>query len=103
MIKHYVNETGTDLVFDTGVLLATAAYWRIKYDSPSGIVGSWVGSAYSSYSTLAGAIGNYFVKYTLAINDFNESGEWEFQTFIGAIDGTWYGETVKMNVYAAFE
>ena len=102
MNKHYVNEVGTDLLFDTGVDVSTSTEQFVKYSNPLG-TGIWTGSRYSSYSEIAEAIGTYFVKYTLAGTDFNVSGEWEFQAQIGAIDGTWYVETVRMDVFAEFE
>ena len=103
MSKHYVNETGTDLILDTGVAIGTATDFYIKYKTPAGVEGTWTAAAYSSYSEIAGAIGTYFVKRTLTYSDLTVSGEWRFQPHVGAIDGTWWGETVKENIYGAFE
>ena len=102
MNKHYINEVGTDLVFDTGVDIGTATEVFLRYSNPTGS-GVWTATKYSSYSEIAGAIGTYFVKYTLASTSFNVSGKWEFQPHVGAVDGTWYGETVGMEVFAQFE
>jgi hypothetical protein len=104
MSKHYVNETGTDMVFDTGVLLGSTTQQYIKYKKPDGTTtGSFTASLYSSYSALANATGTYFLKHTLAVTDLNVPGEWRFQAYIGAVDGTWLGETVMINIYDQFE
>ncbi len=104
MTKHYVGETGTDLIFDTGVLLSSVTDKNITYRKPDGsTMGSFSASVYSSYSLIAGAIGTYFLKHTLIQTDLNQPGEWRFQAYIGAVDGTWYGETVKLNIYDLFE
>jgi len=104
MSKHYKNETGTDLILDVGVSLSTTpTVVCINYESPSGVIGTFYGAVYSSYSLLAAAIGTYFVKHTLAYTDLNESGEWEFQAYVGAVDGTWWGENVKEIIYDRFE
>lgn len=103
MSKHYINEVGTDLILDTGVLIGTATGQYIKYKNPSGVEGSFSASLYSSYSELAKAVGTYLLKHTLVSTDFSESGDWRFQAYIGAADGTWWGETIKLNIYGAFE
>jgi len=103
MTKHYVGETGTQLILDTGILVATAAFSYIKYNTPDGVQGTWSASAYSSYSSLASATGTYFLSHTLAQSDFRVPGVWEFQAFIGAVDGTWFGETVKYEIFDLFE
>lgn len=102
-IKHYVGETGTDFILDCGVMIGSASAQYIKYKTPAGIIGSWSASLYSSYSTIAAAIGTYFVKRTLLTTDFSVPGEWKFQAYIGATDGTWYGETVDLTIYDAFQ
>jgi len=103
--KHYKNEVGTDIILDTGVLIGTATFQFINYEKPGGSVqGSWLGELYSSTSKLAGnLVGTYFVKYTLDAGDLDVSGDWKFQAWIGAIDGTWFGETVEENIYDQFE
>jgi hypothetical protein len=102
--KHYVGEAGTSLILDTGVLIGSATAYSIKYLKPGGVTsGSWSASLYSSYSALASATGTYLLSRTLLTTDFDVPGEWKFQAFIGAIDGTWFGETVKENIYGAFE
>ena len=103
MSKHYNNEAGTDLLLDTGILIGSATEYHIDYMKPSGVNGSWSASLYSSYSLLAAAIGTYFLKHTFVTTDLSESGLWRFQAYIGAVDGTWYGETVKENIYDQLE
>lgn len=103
MSKHYIYETGSDLILDTGVLIATATVYYIKCKSPAGVEGTFTATLHSTHSTLAGAVGTYFLKHTLAVTDLTVSGEWIFQSMVGAIDGTWYGETAKLNIYGAFE
>ena len=103
MGKHYIGEIGTQILLDCGINLSDIITPRIYYKKPSGIVGTWVGVLYSSYSDLALAIGTYFVSYTLAGTDANVSGEWEFQAVVANTAGTWYGETAKMSIYGTFE
>ncbi len=104
MTKHYLGEAGTDIVFDCGVDVSNASQAYIKYIKSDAITtGSFAASVYSSYSQLAKAIGTYFLKYTSAASDFDQPGEWKFQTHIGAVDGTWNGETVRLNLYDAFQ
>ena len=101
--KHYVGEAGTSLRLDTGVVIGSASFQFIQYQKPSGVEGSWAGTLFSSYSALAETVGIYFVARTLITTDFDESGEWRFQAQVGAVDGTWLGETVKVEVLDTFE
>ena len=103
MAKHYVGEVGTDLILDTGIQVGTVAFNFIKWKDPGGLTGSFSSAVYSSYSQLAKANGTYLLKYTLDSGDFSSAGEWEFQAYVGAADGTWYGETVKLDVMNEFE
>lgn len=104
MIKHYVNEAGTSLILDTGILVGSASEKYIKYLKPDGTTsGSFSASFYSSYSGIAGAIGTYFLSHTLITSDFDQPGEWRFHAHIGAVDGTWNGEMVKFTVYDIFQ
>jgi hypothetical protein len=102
--KHYINEVGTDLLFDTGIDIPGEAIVRVKYKDPAGLEGTWQGSAYSSYSELAGAIGTYFVKYTLAsTSTLMTSGEWHLQPYIASSIGTWFGESIKEMIFGEYE
>lgn len=103
MVKHYLGETGTSLILDTGILIGSAGVYYIQYKKPSGVEGTFSASLYSSYSQIAQAIGTYFLSHTLLSTDFDVSGEWRFQAIVGAVDGTWIGETVKLNLYDDFE
>ena len=103
MSKHYVNETGTDLILDTGVLIGTATFYYIKYKAPGGATGTWAAELYDSYSALAKLTGTYLLKYTLDYGDLNTPGEWRFQASIGAIDGSWYGEMIKETIFDQFQ
>jgi len=104
MSKHYKDEVGTDIILDTGVLVGTVQFQAIKYQKPDGTTeGTWVASLFDSFSKLAQLTGTYFLKYTLDAGDLDQSGLWKFQAWVGAIDGTWFGETVEENVYGEFE
>ena len=103
MSKHYKNETGTDLLLDTGVNIGTVAFQYIMYKDPAGVSGTWAASLYDSYSALSGVTGTQFLKRTLNYTDLSVSGEWLFQAYVGAASGTWYGETVKLNIYDQYE
>ncbi len=102
-MKHYVNETGSDFLIDTGVLIGTAALYYILTKNPAGIEGTFAASLYDSYSPLAGLTGTYYLKHTLAYTDLSVAGDWKFQAFIAAADGTWYGETINQTIYAKFQ
>ena len=102
--KHYKGEVGTDLILDTGVLIGTVQFQYIKYQKPDGVTqGSWNASLYSSHSDIAAAIGTYLLLHTLDADELDVSGEWTFQAWVGAIDGTWFGESVIENIYDEFE
>lgn len=101
--KHYVGEAGTSFILDTGVLIGTVTEQYIKWRKPSGLEGSWAASLYSSYSELASLTGTYLLSHTLGVTDLTEPGMWRFQAYVGAVDGTWYGETVKISIYDKFE
>lgn len=103
MSKHYVGETGTELILDTGILIGSATSQYIKTMNPAKVEGTFTASLYSSYSLLAEAIGTYLLKHTLATSDFSIPGDWRFQAFIGTASGTWYGETVKLTIYDEFQ
>lgn len=103
MSKHYVGEAGTDLILDTGVLIGSATEKYIAYKNPAGVTGSFSASLYSSYSALASLTGTYLLKHTLVTTDFTIPGEWRFQAYIGAVDGTWRGETVKLTIFDNFQ
>lgn len=103
MSKHYVNEAGSDFVLDTGVLIGSATEQYIKYKNPAGVAGTWSADLYSSYSALALLTGTYLLKHTLVTTDLSLPGEWKFQAYVGAIDGTWWGETVKQTIYDVFQ
>lgn len=101
--KHYVGEAGTDFILDTGIAIGTVQLQSIKYKNPAGVEGTWLADLYDSYSDLAGATGTYLLKHTLASTDLTVPGTWYFQAHIAAIDGTWNGETVELNIYDEFE
>lgn len=104
MSKHYINEVGTEIYLDTGLDLANAIAVAVKYLQPDGVTtGTWEGSIYSSYSALAALEGTYYVKRTVASADFSVSGNWKLQAFVAMTTGTWYGETLDLNIYGAFE
>ena len=103
MSKHYIGEIGTQILLDCGISLSDITNAQIYYKKADGVVGTWPGTLYSSYSDLAGAEGTYYVSYTLAGTDFNSSGDWELQAVVANTAGTWYGETAQMTVYGTFE
>ncbi len=103
MSKHYVGETGTEFVLDTGVLIGSATSQYIKTLNPASVEGTFTASLYSSYSEIAKAIGTYFLLHTLATSDFSTPGLWKFQAFVGTAGGTWYGETVRLEIFDEFE
>ena len=103
MAKHYVGEIGTQVLLDCGISLSDITISSIIYKKPTGVVGTWSGSLYSSYGEIAEAIGTYYVSYTLAGTDLNVSGEWELQPIVANTAGTWYGETAQVTIFATFE
>src|SRR3990167_1190306 len=103
MPKHYVNELGTDLILDTGVVLATVTEQHIKFKNPAGTTGSFAASLYNSYSELAVATGTYLLTHSLVSTDFTTPGEWRLQAYIASATGTWLGETVKLQIFDNYE
>ena len=103
MAKHYLNEAGTDILLDTGILIGTVDDQLIKFKKPGGTTGSWDAVLHDTYSTLAKSTGTYYVKYTLAESDLDEAGEWKLQAWVAAADGTWHGETVSLDVLNLYE
>jgi len=103
MTKHYVNETGTELILDTGILIGSATEQHINFKKPDGVTGSFAASLFSSFSALADLTGTYLLKHSLDESDFDIPGEWKFQAYIGAIDGTWLGETAELTVFDNFQ
>ncbi len=94
MGRHFVNEVGTDLLLDTGVIVSDAVDKLINFQDPNGLVGSFAAELFSSFSLIAKNTGTYFLKRTLEIGDVSVVGEWRFQAFIANTAGTWWGETV---------
>ena len=103
MQKHYVNETGSRLILDCGVLIGTVTMQCILYEKPGSVVGSFAADLYSSYSEIASATGTYLLSHTLAYGDLSVGGDWKFQAWVAAIDGTWWGEVVKLNILNQLE
>lgn len=103
MSKHYINEVGTELILDTGIVIGSAVDQYILFKDPAGAEGSWNASIYSSYSELAVATGTYFLKHTLAIGDVTVPGEWRIHAFVASNVGTWLGELVKLNIFDEFQ
>ncbi len=101
--KHYVDEVGTELILDVGVLIGTVNDQYIKFLKPTGVTGSFDAEVFSSFSQLAEATGTYLLKHDLELGDFDTPGDWVFQAFVAAIDGTWVGESVILTVFDAFQ
>lgn len=103
MTKHYVGETGTEFILDTGILIGSVTAQHIKVFNPASVESTFSASLYSSYSELAKLTGTYLLKHTLSTSDFSTPGEWKFQACIATASGTWYGETVKELIFDEFE
>lgn len=103
MSKLYINTIGTDILLDTGIDLSDIAVQQIWYRTGAEVIGSWAGSLFSSYSKLAGNIGTYFVKYTLAAGDISDAGAWRFQAYVANTAGTWWGEMIEETVFNELE
>lgn len=103
MTKHYVNETGTELILDTGVLIGSAGTQHIKWKNPAGTTGTFTASLYSSYSEIAEAIGTYLLKHTLASTDFTIPGDWKLHAFVASVSGTWLGEMTEITIFDQYQ
>ena len=103
MAKHYIGEIGTLVALDCGIDLSDIVLSRILHKNPAGLVGTWPGTLYSSYSDIAKSEGTYYVSYVLAGTDMNVSGIWELQALVANTAGTWYGENAQMTIYGTFE
>lgn len=92
------------MILDCGVNVGTVTEKSIHYLKPDGVTsGSFSASVYSSYSLIAGAEGTYFLRHVLAVTDLPVAGTWKLQAYIAAVDGTWYGESVDLDILNPFE
>ena len=87
--KHYVGETGTNIIIDTGSDIEGATTSKILVRKPDGTHAEWEASVYDETK----------LKYTLAEGDLDKSGTYYMQAMIGTGSGEWRGETDSIYIY----
>lgn len=92
MGKIYLGDYGTVLDLDVGEDISTATAVRIYYEKPSGATGFWTAALQDTNK----------VRYTTQSGDFDEAGVWTLQARVTNLSGIWYGEAVKIRIWALY-
>lgn len=87
--KHYVGETGTNIILDTGSDIEGATTSKILVRKPDGTKVEWDANVYDETK----------LKYTLAEDDLDQSGTYYMQALIATGSGEWRGETDSIYIY----
>ncbi len=90
--KTYVGDTGTVITLDCGQDISAATARSIAVRKPDGTATSWAASA----------SGTTAIAFTTLAGTLDQHGTWQLQTVVSLGGGTWRGETVELEVYAAF-
>lgn len=92
--KVYLNDIGTKIKLDAQEDITTATLAQIRYRTPSGKTGLWVGAVEDTT----------FVTFITVDGTLNEVGMWKVQIYVELLDG-WKGrgETVTFTVYDSFK
>lgn len=93
MTKHYVGETGTEILVDTGVDITTATNTKIKCKKPDGTTVEW-GASVKDTTKLS---------YLTQEGDFNQAGTYRVQASLSLGGWTGLGETASFKILELFE
>jgi hypothetical protein len=96
--KHYIGETGTQILVDCQQSLATATFYSLLVLKPDGSQATWIPTLYTD--TLGKM--NYLQYLTLP-TDFSVSGMYAIQPFVKLPGWSGPGETVTFYVYGPFD
>lgn len=91
--KVYVGDTGTVITLDCGADISAATARSIAVRKPDGTPTSWSASASGTNS----------IQFTTLAGSLDQNGIWRLQAVVSIGGGTWRGETVELQVYAAFK
>ena len=89
-VKHYVGEYGSEIILDTGEDLSGATVYIVGKKVYNNESIEWGATVYDTTK----------VKYTTQSGDFDKADIYRIQAKVVAANGTWYGETVDLLVYA---
>lgn len=93
MGKVYLSDVGTTIDLDVSEDITDGTVFEIVYLKPDGTTAAaWTASLQ----------GESVIRYTTAVGNIDQTGVWSLQAKVTTPDGVWYGETVKLRVYAAF-
>jgi len=90
--KHYVGETGIEVIVDCGGSIVGAISYCIKAKKPNGTEKDWTATIYNS---------NY-LRHIIGEDELDVAGEWEFQAYIEVDALVRKGSTCSLMVYEKF-
>lgn len=92
MAKVYVGDVGTVITLDTGVDISAATVREIKVSLPNGRSATWS----------AALSGTTAISFTTIANTLQLAGTYKLQAYVETPTWSGRGETVTLEVYAAF-
>lgn len=90
--KVYVGSIGTVIVLDCGQDITAASVRRIDVRKPDGTVVTWA----------AVASGSTALRFVTVSGTLDQPGRWLLQAHVTLPTGDWPGDTVALDVFAAF-
>ena len=91
--KIYIGDIGTDIIVDCGEDITGATGLSLKIQKPDRTLASWVATIYNA---------NY-LKYTIVLNDLDQSGRYRVQASLTLSGWTGLGETDIFTVSSLYE
>ena len=96
-LKHYVGETGTQVIVDCGVDLTASTVQKLKVKLPDGTLAEWSATVY----TIDNAP-NYLLHITSS-SDFGDDGTYEIQSYIEIGGWKGVGETAFLQIFDLYK
>lgn len=81
----FATQTLKPISADTGIDLSSATVHNILYHKPDGTKGDW-----------EGVVNGTVITYQPQDGDIDQSGEWQFQSFVEIAGKQGYGDIVKI-------
>ena len=92
MTKIYINDTGSSIILETGLVLTGALSLKIAVRKPDMTEIEWPAIIH----------GDTAVKYITVDGDLNMPGIWTLHSNVEMSDGEWLGESVSFEVFRKF-